>query len=66
MLTNSKGQDQGHADFDNDYLGNGDRCGKNDYCYQITSHVWPFDCDVYIWPLPILMVNVKIMHISPV
>ena len=43
-LAHSKGQVQGHAYFNseylgNEYLGNGDRLHKNYYCYQITSNV---------------------------
>ena len=38
-LTYSKGKDQGHAHFDNEYLGNKDRAGKHYYCQQIRSHV---------------------------
>ena len=30
-LTNSKGQGQGHAHFDSEDLGNGDRYGNNYY-----------------------------------
>ena len=36
----SKSQGQGFANFDNEYLENGERYGENYYCHQITSHVW--------------------------
>ena len=38
-LTHSKGQDQGHAHFDSEYIGNGERYDKNYNCHQIASHV---------------------------
>ena len=42
-LNHFKGQSQGYAYFDNEYLGNGDRYVKNYYFHQIASHVWTFD-----------------------
>ena len=47
-LTHSKGQGQVHAYFDSEYLGNGNRYGKNYYCCQTASHVWAFIWHIYI------------------
>ena len=47
-----------------EYLANGDRYGKYYHSQQIESCIQPFHFHIYIWPLPILKVNVKVMHIS--
>ena len=41
-MTHSNGQCQGHAHFDNEYLGNGCRFGKNYDYHQIASHIASF------------------------
>ena len=47
-LTISKGQSQGHAHFDDEYLGNGNTWCKNYYYRRIVSHMRVFDWYVYI------------------
>ena len=41
-LTYSKGQGQDHAHSDSEYLGNGDKHGRNYYCHRIPSYLWAF------------------------
>ena len=38
----TKGHSQSDAQFNSEYLGNGDRQGKNYYYHQIASHIWFF------------------------
>ena len=38
-LAHCKGQGQDNAHFNDVYIGNGDKYGKNYYCHQIASHV---------------------------
>ena len=47
-LTQSKGQGQGRVHCENEYLVNDDRYVKNYYCHQAASHIWTFDCHIYI------------------
>ena len=63
-LAHSKAEGQGHADFDNEYLGNDDREDKNYYCHQVKSHTWLLH--IYIWIWAIVKVKVKILQISTV
>ena len=42
-LTHSKGQGQGHAHLDSEYLRNGDRYGKNYNCHKTASQEWAFE-----------------------
>ena len=64
ILDHSKGQSQGHANFDNEYLVNGDRYDKYCYCWYIGSRLLAFDWCIYIWHWPILNVKVKIIRNS--
>ena len=50
-LAYSKDQSQGHANFDCDYLINGDRYDKHWYCQYIESGLLAFDWHIYIWLL---------------
>ena len=61
-LAHTKGQDHHHVSFDCEYPANGDRYGRHCYWKQIESHIWAFDYHIYIWPWPILMVKVKVIH----
>ena len=47
-LAHSKGPGQSHAQFDCEYLVNGDKYGNNYYCRHIGSHVWAFQCYFYV------------------
>ena len=46
------------------YLANADRNGKYYYSHQIGSRMLAFDRHIYIWPCPVLKVNVHVVHIS--
>ena len=48
-LDHSKGPDQGHEHFDNEYLESGD-IKKKYFWHHIQSYVWGFDWCTYIWP----------------
>ena len=50
MLTKSKGQGQGRAYFDDDYLRKCERYGTNYNRRQIESNLWAFDRHIYIRP----------------
>ena len=41
---------QGHAYFDHEYLGNGDRQEKHCFCSEIGSNVLAFDWHIHILP----------------
>ena len=56
-LAHSKGQGQGHAHFDSEYLVIGNRYCKHNYCQYMEGYVWPLDCHIYIWPWTIPKVN---------
>ena len=47
FLAHSKGQTQGHANFDYEYLINGDRWDKYCYCQYIESCLCAFDWCIY-------------------
>ena len=52
---------RGHAQFDNEYLGNGDRLCTNYYCHQRASHILAFDWRNYISSWQIVTVRVKVI-----
>ena len=60
ILASSKGQSQGHASIDCEYLVNGGRYDTHCYYQFIGSDLFIFDGCIYIWPWPIVKVKVKV------
>ena len=56
-----KGQNLGHANFDCEYLVNGDRQDKSCCCQYIGIRLFAFDCYIYLWHFLILNVKVKVI-----
>ena len=58
-LTCFQGQNQGHANFDCEYLVNGDRESKYHYCRYVGSRLLAFEWCIYIllWLILIVLFN---------